>query len=1248
MAAPKPNEADLFNAARRIGDPEARRLYVRQACAGDRQQEARIAALLRVHDQEPDFLEGTPEGLTAVTADQPLTERPGTVIGAYKLLEQIGEGGFGVVFRAEQQQPIRRAVALKVLKAGLDTRQVIARFEAERQALALMDHPNIGRVLDGGATASGRPYFVMELVKGAPITRYCDEQRLTLKERLELFVAVCQAVQHAHQKGIIHRDLKPSNVLVAAYEGRPVPKLIDFGVAKAIDQRLTEQTTFTQYGQIVGTLEYMSPEQAEISALGVDTRGDIYSLGVLLYELLTGSTPFERLPEVGLTEMLRTIKEKEPPRPSARLSGTREAVMIAGARRTDPAKLAKLVRGELDWIVMKALEKDRGRRYATANGLARDIERYLADEMVEARPPSAGYRLRKFARRNRGPVIAASLVLLALVAGVIGTTLGLLEANRATEAERQATRDALEQKRLAEQAAGQEGQAKAREAQRADGERKAKLVAEARRQEAERNLTFARRGNEILGSVFAGLDPKQIAESGRPLQDVLRENLGKAVQELEGSAIGDPLQVAAMQNTLGSSLVSLGEYGPAVEVLRKALKTRQAKLGPDDPLTLTTMNNLAAGYHAAGKLDLALPLYGETFKLRRARFGPDDPGTLTSMSNLAFCYKAAGKLDLALPLFELALKIAKARLGRDHPLTLTAMNNLALGYEAVGKLDLALPLFEQTLKLSKAKRGPEHPDTLTTMNNLAACYQAAGKLDLALPLLEETLTLRKAKLGPDHPDTLTTMENLAAGYHAAGKLDKALSLFEQALTLQKLKLGPDHPSTLPSMNNLALGYHAAGKLDLALPLYEEGLKLQKAKLGPDHPTTLITMNNLAAGYQAVGKLDRALALYEESLRLTKAKLGPDHPSTLSSMNNLAMCYRAARQLDKAVPLLEEALKLQTRKIGRDHPDTLTTMGALASGYHTAGRLDLALPLFAETLKLQKAKLGPDHPNTLTTMNNLAWGYQAAGKLDLALPLLEETLKLRQAKLGPDHPDTLDTMDNLAVAYWRLKRLDQSIPLFEMTVKFREKTQGRQHTATLEAVANLGVNYKDAGRPREAIPLLEEAHRAARKDPELRWVVNPLADAYAKTGETAKLTNLVRQQLTDARKAPPKDRPDLAAQFAQLGMELLEQKEWSQAEPLLRECLTIRAKTQPDAWTTFNTQSALGGALLGRKKYADAEPLLLQGYQGMKAREKKIPPQAKDRLPEALDRLIELYTVTNRPDEAKQWRAERAKYPSAKN
>jgi serine/threonine protein kinase len=428
------NEREIFITARHITSAEDRGRYLVEACGGDAELRQRVEGLLQAQNDAGSFLQSPAAAAYSPTiAERPLTEAPGTVIGPYKLLEQIGEGGFGVVFMAEQTAPVKRKVALKVIKPGMDTRQVIARFEAERQALALMDHPNIAKVLDAGATETGRPYFVMELVRGVPITDYCDQHQLAPRERLALFLDVCHAVQHAHQKGIIHRDIKPSNVLVTLHDDKPVVKVIDFGVAKATSGQLTDKTLFTGFAQLIGTPLYMSPEQAALSGIDVDTRSDIYSLGVLLYELLTGTTPFDksRLHQAAFDEVRRIIRDEEPEKPSTRLSSRGDTLpSVSAQRKMEPARLTRLVRGDLDWIVMKALEKDRARRYETASAFAADVQRYLNDEAVVACPPSAWYRFRKFVRRHKGPVFAASLILLALVAGVIGTTWGLIRAEQ--------------------------------------------------------------------------------------------------------------------------------------------------------------------------------------------------------------------------------------------------------------------------------------------------------------------------------------------------------------------------------------------------------------------------------------------------------------------------------------------------------------------------------------------------------------------------------------------------------------------------------------------------------------------------------------------------------------------------------------------------------------------------------------------------------------------------------------------------
>ena len=412
-------EEDVFNVARKLTDADAQAQYLEQICHENPALRARVEVLLRAHASE-EFL-ASPPVEPAVTADQPLTEGPGTVIGPYKLREQVGEGGMGIVFVADQERPVRRKVALKVIKAGMDTKEVVARFSAERQALAMMDHPNIAKVFDAGCTTSQRPYFVMELVRGIPITEYCDKKKLTIEQRLRLFIQVCEAIQHAHQKGIIHRDIKPSNVMVTEHDGRPVPKVIDFGVAKATNQRLTEQTIYTRFQQIIGTPMYMSPEQAELSGLDVDTRSDVYALGVLLYELITGVPPFEKelFERATYDEIRRIIRDREPPTPSVRLTSLGDsATTISRDRGTDLERLRRQVQGDLDWVVFKAMEKDRTRRYQSPTSLAEDVRRYLNDEIVEARSPSPLYRLRKYVRRNKAAVFTVAVVFAALTLGL--------------------------------------------------------------------------------------------------------------------------------------------------------------------------------------------------------------------------------------------------------------------------------------------------------------------------------------------------------------------------------------------------------------------------------------------------------------------------------------------------------------------------------------------------------------------------------------------------------------------------------------------------------------------------------------------------------------------------------------------------------------------------------------------------------------------------------------------------------------
>ena len=759
-------------------------------------------------------------------------ERPGMHIGNYKLLQQLGEGGFGVVWMAEQEQPVRRNVALKVIKLGMDTRQVIARFEAERQALAMMDHPNIARVFDAGATAEGRPYFVMELVRGEPITEYCDRNSVSVQERLALFVQVCHAVQHAHTKGIIHRDLKPSNVLVSVQDGKPLAKVIDFGIAKATASRLTAKTLFTEHAQLIGTPEYMSPEQAE-GSLDIDTRTDVYSLGVLLYELLTGSTPFDgrTLRSAAYAEIQRIIRELDPPRPSTKLSTSATLPSVAAHRHVEPRRLSAMLRGELDWIAMKALEKDRQRRYESPSTLAQDVERYLQGEAITAAPPSAAYRARKFVRRHKHAVAAAALVAITLLLGIIGTSLGLVAARRQ---EREATA--------------------------------AKTVAESR-------LAQLERGTELLTGIFADLDLQRVRESGIPLEAELGDRLAAAAGQLDGSAVGDPLVVARLQEGMGISLSRLGHASPAIGVLEKSVETRRGELGPDDPATLTSMHHLAVSYEGVGRTEEAVKLAEEVVERRRRVLGPQDAETLKSMNNLGLLYSRAGRRDEALKLREEVLASRRATLGDDHPDTLSSMQSVAGAYFGANRHDEAVALLEEALGRLRGTLGPNHPRTMAAMSTLASVWSSLGRYADASRQYEQTLELQRGRMGPEHPNTLLTMHNLAGTYQDMGRQEDARKLYDETLEIQRRKLGTDHADTLATMGCLAICYAAGGELTRAARLQEETLALQRGSIGRNHPDTLSNMVNLASTYQKLARHNDALRLNQETLALMTAAFG---------------------------------------------------------------------------------------------------------------------------------------------------------------------------------------------------------------------------------------------------------------------------------------------------------------------------------------------------------------------------------------
>jgi WD40 repeat protein/serine/threonine protein kinase/tetratricopeptide (TPR) repeat protein len=1458
---------EIFLAAVEKQDPAQRTAYVHEACGPDEDLRQQVDALLGRHAQAGSFLEPPAPGPVATVDEQPLSESPGTVIGPYKLLEQIGEGGFGVVFLAEQTQPVRRKVALKVLKPGMDTRQVVARFEAERQALAIMDHPNIAKVFDGGATPSGRPYFVMELVKGVPITEFCDQNQLTPRQRLELFIPVCQAVQHAHQKGIIHRDLKPSNVLVSRHDATPVVKVIDFGVAKALGQELTDKTLFTGIAQMVGTPLYMSPEQAGKSDMDVDTRSDIYSLGVLLYELLTGSTPFpkERFRQAAYDDIRRIIREEEPPRPSTRLSESKDSLAsISAQRHTEPAKLTKLVRGELDWIVMKALEKDRARRYETANGFAQDVQRYLADEPVLACPPSAGYRLRKFVRRNKAALAMASVLAGALVLAVVGLSVSNLMVAR----ERDQRTKALSDK---ERALANESVALTK-ARKQEGLAKRQQTIAKEQEFLARRRFYAAQENLAQQALEAGQPARalELLESLRPRfdQDDLRgfdwyylwrlchRNLyrtlsGPKVEVVYGLAITPDGKTLVS----GSTDASVRVWDVATGKERAVLSGHGAMIwslaiSPDGKIVASGSGDNTVKLWDLGTRELLATLAGRTEMVRSVAFSPDgkvlaagtEDGALelwdvatrqrrltlqASFAPIGVAYSPDGKMLVtasgwstsrgkgSVKVWDMTSEPPRVLCELSHSLGVTfspdskllatchfrdvkvwsvpsgelkatfdSLNSrvesaafLADGKTlALGGADRAVKLWEfgnGSTRTVGVHLGTIFPVVFSPKAGLLASGSDDGTVKLwhvsppqdalsfthksAIRLLAFTPDSKLLVVGNDGPTTVldaatgketTTLPvggvlaasvdaNLLAGGTGAPEDKRVIWDVAAARARAVLPVGWQLRGAAFSRDGKTLvtwtggggapETYAVRLWDLAtsrvrLTLKDDNSIPYCAALSPDdrtlatgHQFGMVTLRDATTGQQrmalqqregatrdavavafsnngkmlAAGNSEGILRLWDVETGQLKVsfkghtdKIGsvafsPDDRILLSGSVD-----RTARLWD--VVTGQELLTLKGHKFSVHLVAFAPDGKRLATASHNEVKLWLAATESEATAF--RVELDPDDADSPRAMNN--WGdrlqeihrpqeaesayRKSLARLEKLADALPGTPDYRQelaySLLAPslmtDPPPAawqshrqfleiwrtlpadrqfrlLNKLNERGVHYWFDKRLDRSIPLFEAAVRLNRANRP-EDVATYNSIANLAVNYRDAGRLREATPLFEEVVAWGRKHPaaganQVAWVTGELVDTYERDQQFAKAEPLLREALQRARQRFGAADPRTAGPLAHLGFTLLRQRKYADAEPLLRDCLALREKAEADAWTTFNAKSMLGGCLLGEKKYAEAEPLLLQGYEGMKQREAQFPPAGKVRLPEAVERLVQLYDDWGKPEQAAEWR-----------
>ena len=817
-------DEELFTEA--LGLPNGQRVaFLKGACGNDESLRQRVITLLGVHDRAENFLEQSAQSMAAkARAGIVVGEKPGDQIGHYELLQQIGEGGGGIVFMAEQKGPVRRKVALKIIKPGMDTKSVIARFEAERRALTLMDHPNIAKVFDAGATESGRPYFVMELIRGIKITEYCDKNSLTTEERLGLFVQVCQAIQHAHQKGIIHRDIKPSNILVTEpAEGQPLPVVIDFGIAKATtDQRPTEATLFTAFEMVVGTPAYMSPEQVSLTSLEMDTRTDIYSLGVLLYELLTGSTPFntEELLRSGIDKIRRVIREQEPVRPSVRLDGlaSKEQAAMAKHRKTESARLIRTVSGDLDWIVMKALEKDRTRRYETANGLALDIKRFLSCETVSARPPSQLYKLQKAVLRNKLAFAGGAIIAVLLVASLIVVSVSLAK------------------------------------------ERQVRLEADSNKQRAQQVTQF-------LETMLQGVGPS--VAQGRDTT-MLREILDQTADRV-GEMTNQFVVQSDLSDFIGSLYGQVGNYRRAEEMLVTAVALRRKTSGPEAAETAASLNNLGLTYMNEGKLPEAERAHREAYEIRMKIFGNENAQTAASLNDLSCVYRQYGRLVEAEAMARKALAVREKLSTGDSLEVADSFRNLCITLGDEGKWDESEAMARQVVAIRSKLLGPNHPWVASALDDLAWACGARGKLEEAEKLEQQALSIRLKLLPENHPDVALSLYLVGDRMRQRNDLQAADSILSAAYSVQRKVLGEGDPDLLYTLRSLGLTLESEGKLQESEQVHREALAMYRKQGDIDNPEALAEVENLVRVLKSEKKFTDAEQLLDEVLTPTLAE-----------------------------------------------------------------------------------------------------------------------------------------------------------------------------------------------------------------------------------------------------------------------------------------------------------------------------------------------------------------------------------------
>lgn len=994
------NEREIFFQAIEL-DGSQRDHFLIQQCGDDVQLLSKVKALLREYERDSDLLIDRPffESEADLQDDaEPFSA--GQEMGPYELEERLGEGGMGEVWAARQLEPLQRRVAIKLIRPGMETPGVLQRFDIERQALAAMDHPSIAKIFDAGTTDNRRPYFVMELINGGALTKFCDESQMSIEQRLQIFLQVVLGVQHAHQKAVIHRDLKPSNVLVTMIDGQPIPKIIDFGLAKALAGGFGADTANTHFGAVMGTLQYMAPEQAGYSGQDVDIRTDVYSLGVILYELLTGLQPFdaEDLSNASVDEKLRMVKEVDPPLPSTRLSSSDSALKNASLRQTAATDLSKMLKSELDWIVMKAIQKDRRERYQSARELADDIGNYLSGETVGAHPPSQMYRVRKYIRKNKGLVGATAAVFAVLLLGIAGTTYGLVRANSNAEL-------------------------MAKEAKRAsDAEKNAiqqKDAAVAAQRESEKQRKYSDAVAEFLAEDFLelaswegrqGLLHNNLAstqmDDSLGSEATLDELLNRAATKLEQRTDLDDFISAYLYQVVGRTFYARNEHQRAIEFLERAVEINSRNPDTDIQSLLASKNALSMALYESGNTDRARVQFDQLVELYSKEYGDDHRETISAKLQIAAHSLLQKKYDQANSMFESGIEKLR-KLDPNDPLIPMYMSYLGQSLSESGQLERAVELTAKSLQVSKKHWPENHPQTIEIMVKLANMFYGTGQYQENVDMSARILELLPEGADDDYSIRRTVLMSQMQALRRLRREKEASEASESLVEIlqKRLELGNENSLQIQDANYLGIVYINSGRLQEALVSFKKAYALLENESASDRPMEASILNGLGITQLRLGNFEESIEPLEKSLQLSEKNTGPESPQTLHFQNSLAAAYRNVGRISESAEMMSKVLDSRKKLYGVEHPSTLTTMNNLAVLTNDLGRPGESIRLLRQLIELREGVNGKNDREVLLTKNTLAGILQHSGNLEEAIAQYQSTLDSWKTHFGKDDLDT---------------------------------------------------------------------------------------------------------------------------------------------------------------------------------------------------------------------------------------------------